>query len=215
MLRLKAINLSESGWNITNQIMGPKVFPSPQVKNVIEKAIDSGEVDEDLADPWRKRKQLKLDLEDFESKAKKALAGDGDAAMTVAIVLFGLGMNEAGEWLKIASDTGIPLGMGMYGLHLSQSSCAIKRAQGIALLSEAAEGGNAWSCLVLGREYAEGVLVPRNDAHAERLLHKGLDTIPSDESTLQWLETEELNIECEGLLQTVRDRLAAQSANEE
>ena len=66
---------------ITNEPMGPNILASLQIKNAIEKAIDSGKLDEEISKPWKVQRVAKLELEALK---KKALAGDGDSAARVA-----------------------------------------------------------------------------------------------------------------------------------
>ncbi|KAL3934195.1 MAG: hypothetical protein SGARI_003497 [Bacillariaceae sp.] len=168
---------------ISNEYMGPNLFPSPQIKNAIETAIDSGgEMGGDHVKLWKEQRALKQELEELK---RRALTGDVTAAMRLAFryahgemdEVSDQDWDEAGKWWKVASDAGDIPGMAMYGKYLSTrpNRSPMERAHGFALLSAAATSGNAWACLTLGQEYAKGEYVAQSDIDAMRWLQKGLD----------------------------------------
>ena len=60
----------------TGAVIGTKLFPAPQVRNTIETLIQSGDIDDELAEAWKQ----KLAQEDLVKQMRaKAEAGDGKA----------------------------------------------------------------------------------------------------------------------------------------
>ncbi|KAL3935514.1 MAG: hypothetical protein SGARI_002942 [Bacillariaceae sp.] len=144
--------------------MGRSVFPSPQIKNVIDMSIKHGNISNELAEPWLKRK---FETETIEKLKKEASNGNGDSASKVGIIYYfgeygiGLDREEAGKWFKIAADAGDVTGMAEHGEKLMETGGIDSAAclHGFSLLSRAA-GSSSCASLYLGRLYA-GKIKPR------------------------------------------------------
>ena len=88
---------------ITNQPMGTTILPNPQAKNIIETAIQNGDIPEDLAKGWKDKMKKR---EELEENKRAALTGNGKAAVLVAKTFhFGTDLVmkdniEAAKWWK-------------------------------------------------------------------------------------------------------------------
>ncbi|KAL3922687.1 MAG: hypothetical protein SGILL_002073 [Bacillariaceae sp.] len=166
---------------MTNLPMGPNLVPNVQVKHTIQNAIGNGEIKGNLSEEWRLKEASNYLSACYE---KLALAGDGNAAMMLALfcdspvsdqtTAFTLSQNAC-KWWKISAEAGVLRGLTFYGSYLATTRpTENERSQGIAYLMDAAMQGYKRACLLLGKMYAEGITVSRNDVEAERWLKKGL-----------------------------------------
>ena len=162
---------------MTNQPIGTKLLANPQARNIIEAAIQNGDMREDLARGWEEKMRLKQELE---SSLRAARAGHGGDAVKVAETFqFGTEITkkdsvEAAKWWKVAAQAGECLGLLMHGRTILSTSPEDK--YGVSCLTEAAASGCSLACLYVGEIYSNG---PRDEFHAVRsaqFLQKGLDS---------------------------------------
>lgn len=163
---------------MTNQPIGTKLLANPQVRNIIEAVVQSGDMREDLARGWREKMRLQQELE---SNLQGARAGyGGDAVKVAEIYQFGTEITkkdcvEAARWWKVAARAGECLGLLMHGRAILSTSA--DDIYGVSCLTEAAANGSSLACLYMGEIYANG---PRDEFHAVRaaqFLQKGLDIV--------------------------------------
>lgn len=167
---------------ITNKPMGPKLVPCLQIKNIIEKAIENGDIDGELADNWRSKQSTKKVFDEWLGKAEK---GDADAMVEVAKAFsFGLLGREKDvkmgrEWWRKAADMDNVWGLTFRAYVLLTvediSESMPLRAHGLILLAQAAERGADLSCFLLGMLYADGnEMLPQSKKRAVHFLKRGL-----------------------------------------
>ena len=170
----------------TGERMGSKLLPSPQIRNIIEQAIDNGDITGDLADSWITKR---IQKENIMGWKKEGLAGNGESAREVAMSYY-LGENglleddrKANMWWKIAAYAGDITGLSMYGEYLLRKKEARipEKALAISFISEAAAKGSKLACLSLGRMYFYGEDgLPECNQLAKRFLQQGLDKESED-----------------------------------
>jgi TPR repeat protein len=166
----------------TNNAMGPRLVPCLQIKNIIERAIDHGEIDGELAEVWKVKRATKREFEQWLSRAEK---GDSDAMVEVAKAFtFGLLGNDKDlikgrEWWKKAAAEDHIWGMTFRAyvlLTVEDASKSIhEQTHGVVLLTQAAERGSDLACFLLGMMYADGnEMFPQSKKRAIHFLKKGL-----------------------------------------
>jgi len=113
----------------TNEPMGKKLMPALQVKNMIEKLVQSGAIDGDKADAWKKMKSE----EDVAATLRRAENGDS-SAIQVVVGWYAKGkhgvakdMAKAVDWCKRGANVGNPLCMMMLAdVHLRGCGDVVK-----------------------------------------------------------------------------------------
>lgn len=143
---------------MTNEPMGPNLFPAIQVRNSIRALIDSGAIenDEGNAEHWER-----IDL------LKTAAEGGDPEAMYSLSVAYEYGSNGlvkdknlACTWISKAADLNYPPAIGRMGLHLILIE---EEFEGGILLGIAAASGDGWSQYTLGCAYRRGSLCITKD----------------------------------------------------
>jgi hypothetical protein len=167
---------------VTNKPMGPKLVPCLQIKNIIEKAIESGEITGDLADNWNTKRSTKQEFHGWLAKADK---GDAHAMVEVAkAYTFGLlgcdkNLEQGRDWWRKAAEADHTWGLTFraYVLLTVQDTAESVplRTHGIIQLTQAAERGSDLACFLLGMLYADGnEMLPQSKKRAGYFLRKGL-----------------------------------------
>ncbi|KAG7351366.1 Sel1 repeat-containing protein [Nitzschia inconspicua] len=167
---------------VTNKVMGPKLVPCLQIKNIIEKAIENEEIEGDLAENWKSKQSTKKVFDEWLHKAEQ---GDGEAMVQVAKAFsFGLlgrekDLQKGREWWRKAADADNIWGLTFRAYVLltteDTSESIPLRAHGLILLTQAAERGSDLACYLLGMMYADGnELLPQSKKRAAHFLKKGL-----------------------------------------
>ena len=141
---------------ITNEPMGPRLMPAVQVRNVIERLVRSGEVASDMAGRWHQW----LEEQSLVSTLKRdAESGDTDAMCSLGSFYAKEGisghakdLSQACKWFKMAAESGNVGGMAAAGSYLIKENTA----EGMALLSMAAEGGSILAAYCFGLWYSVG-----------------------------------------------------------
>ena len=165
---------------ITNLSMGPRLFPSQPIKNIIEHGIESGEISGELAEAWREsKKEADRNKKQIDDWKAQALDGNGDSAVRLGICYqwgdLGIRVDEgeANRWWKLAAEAGRVEGYTKYGNHLLKNRRT--REQGLLYLTQAASMGCRLACFILGSEYtAVGQVLPTNSLLAAQYLQQGL-----------------------------------------
>ena len=157
---------------VTNEPMGPRLFPTHPIRSLIERMVDNDEIQGELLDAWKEKQKEKKDFEEDKAKAENgnvvamrylgSLYFFGEKGAKIDLLL-------ANQWLQKASDLGDIPSMAMLGILFPSRNS-------VALVSMAAEGGSRVACLKLGMWLASGTEgLDVNNSHAIRLLRKGLD----------------------------------------
>ena len=154
------------------------VIPSVHVRNTIEHLIESGIIEGEMADTWKKRMAEKRESEEKARRAElevkrwreEAKKGDTDAMFELALC-YEYGANglekdpkEAFKLFKKGSDAGDVYCMANAGECLLSGNGTTKYAsEGLVLVSLAAERGSDFACYVLGECYYKGEFGIRKD----------------------------------------------------
>lgn len=141
----------------TNEPMGPRLFPAPRVRSMIERMVKSGAISGDKVEAWQQRlkdegelKELKERIERGDARAMYTLGNCYDSGVK------GLPKDnvEAFKLYKRASDLGHGSAEGCLGMnylfgHGTERNVAI----GMMHLGRATviDGGSAHACYVLGK----------------------------------------------------------------
>ena len=206
------LNTDDNGMSrspMTNTLMGQNLIPAIQMRNLIETLVKNGDLDEDLADSWESRVK---DKEEMSSFLRKALAGDGDAALELGRASFRGTRGEeknnvtAKRWFKKAAEAGNVKGMALAGyLHARDK----EEVEATTLTAMAAGAGSDMACIRLARWYAKGRFgLAKNEAQAKYLLQRALNGHCSHKHTSDRLVAEGLE-----LLQELEDAGDAGSGN--
>jgi hypothetical protein len=197
---------------ITNEPMGPNLLPSTQVKNIIDHAIDNGDITGDLAVVWKAKRLQKQKVEQWKSEAN---CGNSKSAIEVAYCYeFGESgcvkkPEEAMKWWKIAADHGEVDGLAMYGMYLTctEGVSSEEKSHALNMIAVAASNVSKYACLLLGQSYADGDDgVLKSDVHAVRWLRKGLSSFGSS-AVLKFNPSESHKMKSQALLQRVLQRM--------
>jgi hypothetical protein len=168
---------------VTNLPMGPSLFTSQPIKNIIMQAIKNGEIVGALVDAWNQRQnEIALQKQMIEIWKQQALVGNGDSAVELGMYYqFGkfesfVDREEALRWWKIAALAGEVEGWLMYGTFLLYNEGSNEQEQllGLDYLLLAAANDFKPACLQLGSEYASGEIFPQNYVLAVKFLQQGL-----------------------------------------
>ena len=180
---------------VTNEPMGPRLFPSKQARNLIERMMRSGAITGDTATRWTERIEDEKKVANLERRAEVAELADealvtnlrrkaegGDAE---ALYILG-GWHSRGEhgltkscaaafrWYKRASDLHHVKAMAVAGyMTANGQNVARNETFGVALTARAAEGGSDYAAHSLGVSFASGKNgLPHDDAQAMYWLSK-------------------------------------------
>ena len=143
----------------TNEPMGKKLMPALQIKNMIEKLVQSGAIDGDKADAWKRMKSE----EDVAATLRRAENGDA-SAIQVVLGWYTNGKNgvakdlvKATDWCKRGANVGNPVCMlRLADAHLRGYGGVVKNV-GLAVhwtTMAATEGKYAPAAAVLGFAFA-------------------------------------------------------------
>ena len=159
------------------------LYPVVHVRNTIEHLVESGIIEGELADTWKKRMAKKKRSEKKLKKTKvDAENGDVDAMYDLAL-MYEYGENglkeddeEAYKWYKKAADAGDVMAAASVGQCLLDGSGVKKnQSEGLIILVTAANNGSDYACYELGKLYFYGRCgVEVNYASAKHWLEKAL-----------------------------------------
>ena len=124
---------------------GAILLPAPHIRNIIQQLIDSGAMDDDLADTWMERMAMKKKVDDARARAEK---GDTMAMCNLGI-WYAEGANElprnetlALTWFKCAAARG-----GEVGIECKKK---LEDKQLVRATIREAEGGDTEAMVTLG-----------------------------------------------------------------
>ena len=138
----------------TGAVIGTKLFPAPQARNIIEELVKSGDIDDELATAWKEKLEQEKVVKEWRAKAE---GGDGYAMLR-------LGARDAGEddvqsraWFERSAATRNPPGMAMFGECLLRGIGGPEdHVFGIMNATEAAHLGSNLGAYRLGWAFFEG-----------------------------------------------------------
>ena len=172
---------------LTNLEMGPRLTPSTQVRNTIEKLVRSGAISGDKAERWLER----LSDEDLIKALKeKAEGGDLTAIDNVATYYLqgkhGLvaDAEKAFHWFKKGADLGDPACMAQAGrMLLDGYGTEEEPAFGTALMVQAAMMGSKFAAKDLGGRFYDGEGGLPMDLRRAKYWYAKVATAPHDDLT--------------------------------
>jgi TPR repeat protein len=146
---------------MTNEAMGPQLHPAIQVRNTIEKLIQSGVICADMVARFTER--LK-EAEEVKAMLTRAEGGDDTAMLHLAIwYQYGhMGLpqqsSDCFRWFQRAAKAGNPRGIACAGeCYISGEGVPQQEAYGLHLMTMAAERGSEAGAFCLGLWYVEGL----------------------------------------------------------
>lgn len=156
----------------TGAAMGTRLVSAPQVRNTIEKLVESGLVDADRTTVWKK----KIDDERLLKKVRReADQGDGKAMHILGLIYKngekGLApdVNQARDWFEPATELGHVAAMAIFGQYLLQGVGGPSvPALGLFYTGRAAERGSDLATYMLGKAFLNGHYgLPQNSLQAK------------------------------------------------
>ncbi|CAB9505327.1 Sel1 domain protein repeat-containing protein [Seminavis robusta] len=146
---------------ITRQTMGRTLLPAIQHRNIIETAIEKGEMPDDLSKEWNENVQQKKLMEET---LKEAEAGDEDSMYAAAVKYengtkgFKQDLKLAFHWVEKAHLAGHVMATAVMGSYYL-NGCGVEECLhlGIMYASVAAAQGSDWAAYILGLTFAQGI----------------------------------------------------------
>jgi hypothetical protein len=163
---------------ITNAPMGRVLKALPQVRNTIQKLVDTGAIADEKANSWKIRLAQKAQEEEVKRMRQRATAGEAEARRTLGLWYLngdkGLekDLAQAFSWLKLAADAGNVMAMAHVGFMYCHGRCVTSNVTlGAARLGQAAALGSDYACYVLGKLHEEGSFGCHKDAAEASFYH--------------------------------------------
>jgi U-box domain/Sel1 repeat len=147
---------------MTNEKMGKRLLPAPQIKSLIGTLVENGGIGGDLASKWNEKVKQQKKMEDL---LKKAEGGDSEA-MHAAGVFYEKGTDGfkkdpqlALKWYKKAHEAGNVKGTALLGYVLCKGlgGVATCHSTGMMYLGIAAAQESNVAAYILGMALAKGV----------------------------------------------------------
>jgi TPR repeat protein len=162
---------------VTNEPMGPRLFPAVQVRNSIKGMVQSGALSGSKADAW---KQRLAEEEEVAEMRRRAEAGDGSAAEMLGNWYLlghkGLPKDKAQsfQWTKRGADLGHATAMSNCGLcYADGEGVAQNFSRAIFYMRSAAALGSENACYDLGDAFVHGrYALDKDEAEARRWFRK-------------------------------------------
>jgi len=146
----------------TNETMGARLQGVRQVRHTIEKLVDSGALEADMAARWRERLEEEKSVNEMRRKAEEE--GDDDAMLHIAVWhqygLKGLPRlpSSCFYWFKQAAEAGNPRGLACCGeCYVSGEGVEKNVAYGLHMMTLAATRGSEAGAFCLGLWFCEGL----------------------------------------------------------
>lgn len=149
---------------MTNACIGPRLFASPQIKNLIGSLIENRSITGELVDTWKKKEQEKKDSERLLKEAQ-----DGDAVSMYAVYEgckygmdgFKKDLKLALHWVKKAHAAGFveatsSLGFILVRGRLGDLKVKKDQSKGLVLMTTAAMNGSDCAAYRLGSAFFHG-----------------------------------------------------------
>ena len=164
----------------TGAVIGTRLLPAPQARNIIEELVKSGDIDDELATAWKQK--LEDEKEVKETRAKTEL-GDGDAMYSLGVWYaqgqYGLSEDEAQAraWLERSAAARYPRGLAYLGECLLRGIGGPKdNVLGLVNATEAAHLGTELGAYLLGQVFCKGICgLSKDKARARFWLKKIID----------------------------------------
>ena len=145
---------------MTNTVIGTQLTPAPQIRNRIEALVESGAIEGEIAETWKRKLAAEKRVRKLLAKAE---GGDGEAMYRLG-VRYKLGINglakddlQARAWFKRSAAARYPRGIACFGECLLMGLGGPKNIQqGLLHVTAAAELGSDRGAFLLGRASLRG-----------------------------------------------------------
>lgn len=171
---------------LTNLEMGPRLTPSTQVRNTIEKLVRSGAISGDKAERWLER----LSDEDLIKALKEKAEGGNVSAMDFLGTYYLAGQHglvadaeKAFQWYKKGADLDHPACMAQAGRMLLDGDGTEEPVFGTALMVQAAMMGSKYAASDLGDRFYDGEGGLPMDLRRAKYWYAKVATAPHDDLT--------------------------------
>ena len=164
----------------TGAVIGTRLLPAPQARNIIEELVKSGDIDDELATAWKQKLADEKVVKEWRAKAE---GGDGNAMYRLGYWyqegLHGLAKDEvqARAWYELSAAERDPKGMAMFSSHLLRGIGGPQdNVFGVMNVTQAAELGSEYGAYLLGKAFMTGFWgLPKDPARARFWLRKVAD----------------------------------------
>ena len=178
----------------TGAVIGTKLIAAPQIRNTIEKLVNSGAIKGELAEAWQKASAKNLAIETRVKELRvKADAGDGEAMYELGIwyqcnsIRAGIQHSkdpsltedtvQARAWFERSAAARNPKGLAVFGAYLVTGIGGPQdNVFGVMNLTQAAELGSQVGAHSLGKAFLNGLWgLPKDPARARYWLNREED----------------------------------------
>ena len=143
----------------TGKVIDTELVPVVQARNTIESLIQTGAIEDEIAEAWQKRLAFEKRVKEMRAKAE---GGDGDAMHWMGVCYtFGQGVAkdeaQARAWYERSAAARNPKGLASFGdCLLAGTGGPQESVYGIINMTQAAELGSDWGAYRLGWAFFEG-----------------------------------------------------------
>ena len=144
----------------TGAVIGTRLLPAPQARNIIEELVKSGDIDDELATAWKQKLEDEKEVKETRAKAE---GGDGYAMYCLGVWYekgeYGLAVDkaQARSWYERSAAARDPKGIAAFGNCLLLGIGGPEdHVFGIMNVTEAAGLGSDLSAYRLGWAFFEG-----------------------------------------------------------
>ena len=164
----------------TGAVIGTRLLPAPQARNIIEELVKSGDIDDELATAWKQKLEDEKEVKETRAKAE---GGDGYAMYCLGVWYekgeYGLAVDkaQARSWYERSAAARDPKGMAAFGEYLLLGLGGPQdTAFGIMNVTEAAGLGSNVGAMTLGDAFVHGKYgLPKDPVRARFWLRKVAD----------------------------------------
>ena len=158
----------------TGAVIGTKLFPAPQARNIIEALIESGAIAGELAEAWTEKLADEKVVKEWRAKAE---VGDGYAMLRLGARYAGEDDVQSRAWFELSAAERDPKGMAMFSSHLLRGIGGPQdNVFGVMNVTQAAELGSEYGAYLLGKAFMTGFWgLPKDPARSRFWLRKVVD----------------------------------------
>ena len=164
----------------TGAVIGTRLLPAPQARNIIEELVKSGDIDDELATAWKQKLEDEKLVKETRAQAE---CGNGDAMYSLGVWYaqgqYGLSEDEAQAraWLERSAAARNPTGLATFGFCLLRGIGGPQdSALGLVNVSQAAALGSDSAAYLLGSAFFLGKHgLPKDPVRARYWLKKAVD----------------------------------------
>ena len=158
----------------TGAVIGTRLLPAPQARNIIEELIKSGDIDDELAEAWKQKLADEKVVKEWRAKAE---VGDGYAMLRLGARYAGEDDVQSRAWFELSAAERDPKGMAMFSSHLLRGIGGPQdNVFGVMNVTQAAELGSEYGAYLLGKAFMTGFWgLPKDPARSRFWLRKVVD----------------------------------------